>query len=676
MIEPEKTLSTSASYLIGVDTGGTYTDAAIIEARGHRVVASAKAITTKGDLAIGVAEAITQAVARLPQGLHSNDISMVSVSTTLATNAVVEGHGSTVGVILIGFDAPMVEKTGIAKAFPGIPIEVIAGGHDHNGHAPVPLDLPALEGVLKRVADKVDAFAVASTFAVRNAEHEIAARDLIVSRTGKPVTLSTELSSSLDAPRRALTAALNARLISRVSTLIEAVNRAMTKLQINCPLMIVKGDGTLALAETVATRPIETVLSGPAASLVGAQWLSGLDSFIMSDMGGTTTDLGVLIDGRPRISQEGAEVGGWRTMVRAIDVRTIGLGGDSEVALGANRKILLNPQRIVPVALLGARYPEVLTLLEADLADVEGGGSLHGRFVLLPFGAREGVPTGELTQREADVLRLITDKPQPFRKIATSMTAQRAIASLKKKGLVQISGFTPSDAAHVLGLQSNWSGPAARMAAQLGCRLREMKFPTPERTEEFARDVWSETVRLTGRAILDTAFGMSPSDDRLINAVCSGAGTVGLASVSMTPTIPVVAVGGPVKVYYSEVGRRLGCNMVFPEYCDVANAVGAATGVVAQSVTVRVGGDGSGLFLVHSTVGTRQFTEPGAAMDAATQLARQSAWDAAVTMGAHEPEVKITISKQWMPNATSDAGLLEAVIVAEAIGRPNVSLSV
>ena len=80
-------------------------------------------------------------------------------------------------------------------------------------------------------------------------EHEIAARDLIVSRTGKPVTLSTELSSSLDAPRRALTAALNARLISRVSTLIEAVNRAMTKLQINCPLMIVKGDGTLALAD-------------------------------------------------------------------------------------------------------------------------------------------------------------------------------------------------------------------------------------------------------------------------------------------------------------------------------------------------------------------------------------------------------------------------------------------
>lgn len=661
----------ATAYLIGVDTGGTYTDAAIIEAKGHRVIASAKAITTKGDLAIGVTEAITRAIAQLPQGLRPQDISMVSVSTTLATNAVVEGHGSAVGVVLVGFDAAMVERTGIAKAFPGMPVEVIAGGHDHNGDAPVPLDLDALDAALQRMAGQVDAFAVASRFAVRNAAHELAARDHIVARTGKPVTLSTELSSSLDAPRRALTAALNARLISRVSNLIDAVNRAMGDLHIHCPLMIVKGDGTLALAESVATRPIETVLSGPAASLVGAQWLSGLNSFILSDMGGTTTDLGVVLDGRPRVTQEGAEVGGWRTMVRAIDVRTIGLGGDSEVELGANKKITVSPHRVVPVSLLGARYPEVLKMLEADLADVDGGGSMHGRFVLLPFGTRHDAPTGELAPREAEVLRLITERPQPFRKIANSSTAQRAIASLKRKGLLQVSAFTPSDAAHVLGLQANWSAPAATMAAQLACRLREMKFPTPERTEAFAKEVWSETVRLTGRAILDTAFGMSPADDTLLNAVCSGAGALGLARISMAPSVPVVAVGGPVKVYYGEVGLRLGCTMVFPDYCDVANAVGAATGVVAHTATVRVDGDGSGIFRLHSAAGTQQFTDPASALDAATQMARQAAHDAVIAMGAQVPEVKVSVKKLWLPNAVSDTGLLEAVLVAEAIGRPN-----
>ena len=380
----------ATSYLIGVDTGGTYTDAAIIEAQGHKVVASAKSITTKGDLSIGVTGAITDAIAQLPQGLAAKDIALVSVSTTLATNAVVEGHGSAVGVVLIGFDAAMVERTGIAKAFPGIPIAVIDGGHDHNGDACMALDVDALGAALQAMAPKVDAFAVASAFAVRNAAHELQARALIIEATGKPVTLSTELSSSLDAPRRALTATLNARLIARVSGLIDAVGRSMAQLGVNCPLMIVKGDGSLALAHSVATRPIETVLSGPAASLVGAQWLSGLQSFIMSDMGGTTTDLGVLIDGRPKVNEEGAEVGGWRTMVRAIDVRTIGLGGDSEVALGAAGKLTINPQRNVPVSLLGHRYPQVLAMLQADLADVEGGGALHGRFVLLPFGARSG----------------------------------------------------------------------------------------------------------------------------------------------------------------------------------------------------------------------------------------------------------------------------------------------
>jgi hypothetical protein len=204
------------------------------------------------------------------------------------------------------------------------------------------------------------------------------------------------------------TATLNARLIARVSMLIDAVQRAMTTMQIQCPLMIVKGDGTLALAESVARRPIETVLSGPAASLVGAQWLSGLNNFILSDMGGTTTDLGVLQDGRPRVAEDGAEVGGWRTMVRAIDVRTIGLGGDSEIHIGANGKLTVGPQRIVPIALLAERYPDVLRLLQADLDDVDGGSSLHGRFVLLPFGARMAAKVGDLGAREQELLDKVT----------------------------------------------------------------------------------------------------------------------------------------------------------------------------------------------------------------------------------------------------------------------------
>lgn len=660
----------SGSYFIGVDTGGTYTDAAVIAAADHKVIASAKAITTKGDLAIGVTEAISKAVASLPEGLAPEDISLVSVSTTLATNAVVEGHGSSVGVILAGFDAQMAERTGIAKSFPGVPVEIIAGGHDHNGDERVPLDLKGLDAALDRLGGKCDAFAVAASFAVRNPAHEHRIREIINSRTGKPVTLSTELSSALDAPRRALTAALNARLIARISLLIEAVGRAMASLEIACPLMIVKGDGTLALADMVAKRPIETVLSGPAASLVGARWLSGLDDFIMSDMGGTTTDLGILQNGRPRVTEEGAEVGGWRTMVKAIDVRTIGLGGDSEIAFGPNGTLIVGPGRIVPVSLIAERFPEVLAMLDADLADTEGG-SMHGRFVIHPFGASGTQMAPELSAREKEILDLVTDRPKPIRKVAVSSGAQRVLSALKRKGLVQICGFTPSDAAHVLELQANWSKPAAEKAAQLLVRFREMKMPSPERVQEFCGEVWSEVVRLTGRAILDTALGQKTNGEALLDAACSGRGAIGLTRISFSPAVPVVAVGGPVKIYYGEVGKRLAAEIVFPEFCDVANAVGAATGVVARTVTITVEGDGSGLFRLHGPQGTRSFASGAAALAAAEELARQEALAAVAQMGAANTQVKVGIAKSYLPDAVDDNGLLEAEVTAEAIGRPD-----
>jgi N-methylhydantoinase A/oxoprolinase/acetone carboxylase beta subunit len=658
------------SYFIGVDTGGTYTDAAVIAARDHKVIASAKAITTKGDFAIGVAEAISKAVASLPQGLKPQDISLVSVSTTLATNAVVEGHGSAVGVVLAGFDTQMAERTGIAKAFPGMPVEIIAGGHDHNGDERVALDLAGLDAALSRIGNICDAFAVAAAFAVRNPEHEHQIREIITNRTGKPVTLSTELSSSLDAPRRALTAALNARLISRISLLIEAVGRAMVGLKIVCPLMIVKGDGTLALADSVAKRPIETVLSGPAASLVGARWLSGRKDFIMSDMGGTTTDLGVLKDGRPRVSDEGAEVGGWRTMVKAIDVRTIGLGGDSEIHFEANGALSVGPQRIVPVSLIAERFPEVLAMLDSDIADNQGG-SMHGRFVVHPFGATGTMTVAELSAREREILALITDRPQPIRKVAVSSGAQRALGALKRKGLVQICGFTPSDAAHVLDLQANWSKPAAEKAAQLLVRFREMKMPSPERVKVFCEEVWSDVVRLTGRVILDTSLGQKTGGDALLDAVCSGRGAIGLTRIVLTPTVPVVAVGGPVKIYYGEVGRRLGAEIVFPEFCDVANAVGAATGVVSRSVVITIEGDGNGLFRLHGPGGTQSLSSGVAALAAGEDLARKAALAAVAEMGAGHAEVKVSIAKSYLPDAVDDNGLLKADITAEAIGRPD-----
>jgi N-methylhydantoinase A/oxoprolinase/acetone carboxylase beta subunit len=661
----------STGLLIGIDTGGTYTDAAIIDQSQHKVLATAKALTTKGDLSIGVSEALSAAAAQLGQRFEPHLVKLVSVSTTLATNAVVEGHGSSVGVILIGFDAAMVERTGIASSFPGIAIEKISGGHNHNGEAVEELDEKSLEAAALRMNAQVSAFAIAASFAGRNPAHELLARDIIFHLTGKPTTISTELSTSLDAPRRALTAVLNARLISRITQLVEAMKRAMALKNINCPLMIVKGDGSLAHADIVAEKPIETVLSGPAASLVGARWLSGRDDFIMSDIGGTTTDIGILTKGQPHVAENGAEVAGWRTMVKAIDVKTIGLGGDSEVHLEFDGGIRIGPQRAVPISLLGQKYPFINAIMEADLLDNEGG-SMHGRFVCLPFGSHGKFADFGLTANEADIYAEVLETPIALRKIATSTSAQRAVVSLRKKGLIQFSAFTPSDAAHVLGMQNNWSQQSAFFAAKILTRFRDMKLPDEARVAEFCFAVWNKTVAASARVVLDAAFGAPMGGDRLLNAVCGGQPTQGLVKIGLSPHVPILAVGGPAHVYYPEVGKRLNCEVVFVPHCDVANAVGAAAGMVSHRTTVTIEGDGNGAFRVLGAGAAEVFGNGELALNRAVALAGELALASAKKQGALEPRIVVSTQKSFLPGVQNDIDFLNAVVVAEAVGRPSV----
>lgn len=671
---------TNKSYLIGVDTGGTYTDAAVLDAATNEVLASAKALTTRGDLAVGVCEAIECVLTALGDDTAStaSRVKLVSVSTTLATNAVVEGHGSPVCVVLVGFDDTMVQRSGLSSAFPGLVVERVAGGHDHNGGEAAKLDMEALAAIVEKHAVSVEAFAVASQFAVRNPAHELAARDFITGRTSLPVTISTELASALDAPRRALTAALNARLISRISLLIKAVQHAMTRFGIDAPLMMTKGDGSLARAETVAFRPIETVLSGPAASLVGAATLSGLTDFILSDMGGTTTDLGVLESGRPQVNEQGADVGGWRTMVQAIDVRTLGLGGDSEVTFDIKGSATVGPRRSVPVSLIADKFPKVIQLLEADVSDAESG-SLAGRFVMLPLGrvAGDAEPAG-LSAREQEMLAAITTEPRPLRKVAVGSSAQRTLEILARKGHVQLAGFTPSDAAHVLGLQANWSREAAVLAARLLVRQVLQKAPSDDLATQLSHTVWEETVRLTGRAVLETALGHHAIEPGraggLIDVVCRGEGRRSLARVSISPVVPVVAVGGPVKIYYPEVGKRLECEMVFPQSCEVANAVGAATGMIARTVTIEVNGNGAGLFRVHGPEGVSQFASANDAVNEACRLARETAGSQVNEMGGGKISFIEDIETFLLPDAVDNNGLLRATVKIEATARPVLSL--
>jgi len=170
---------------LGIDTGGTYTDAVLFDEE-YGVVAKAKALTTRHDLAVGIAGAVDAVIGQARAA--AGDIALVSLSTTLATNALVEGRGGRVALVFIGFGDNDAERGGLASAMGGDPVIQIAGGHSPQGEPVAELDVVTLEREALAAAPSVSGFAVTAQFATRNPEHEIATREVLMRVTGLPVT--------------------------------------------------------------------------------------------------------------------------------------------------------------------------------------------------------------------------------------------------------------------------------------------------------------------------------------------------------------------------------------------------------------------------------------------------------------------------------------------------------
>ncbi len=662
------------SLFLGVDTGGTYTDAVVLDNETDRVLGKAKSLTTRKDLSLGIGRAVDAALEAA--GIAPQDVSMVSLSTTLATNALVEGQGGRVALVFIGFDESDLERGGLREALGGDPVIRLAGGHGHAGQEFAPLDVAGLEAALAE--HSVMGFAVASRFATRNPGHELAARDVIRRVTGRPVTCSHELSANLNGPKRALTAVLNARLIGMIDRLVTACESHNTKRGITAPLMVVRGDGALISAAMVRERPIETILSGPAASIVGARWLTGASDALVSDIGGTTTDVAMLKDGLPEIDPLGARVGGYRTMVEAVAMRTTGLGGDSEAHLiteGLAGGFILGPRRLIPVSLLAVENGTMVHDALDRALSCDAVGEHDGRFVI-PMGFE---PTG-LSAREIVLLARITG-PMPLAQALTSRLEVAAMDRLVARGLVMLSGVTPSDASHVLGGLTDWDGEAAEKAVRLLARRRNGRGERAARdAATLAQAIVDQLTEQTATCLLEAAFGEDPafadedgvglSRHSLLRAALDQ--HRGIIELSARIGVPVIGLGASAPFYYGAVGVRLGAKMILPQHAGVANAIGAVVGQISQRATGLVSSAGEGQFTAHMTYGPERFTSKTEAMAAMQAALLEDATARARLAGADE--VLIT-STQDVREAEVEgrAMFIEATLTVTASGRPRVA---
>ena len=656
------------SLRLGFDTGGTYTDAVLFDPVAG-VVASAKALTTRHDLAIGLGGALAALKPRIDR-----PIGLVSLSTTLATNALVEGHGQPIGLILIGYPASVLDGPPLQGALAEDRVAMIGGGHDPLGDEQRPLDLAAAEAAIAMHAGAVAAFAVSGYFSVRNPAHEIAVRDLIRRRCDRPVSCGHELSAQLDAPRRALTALLNARLIPQLKQLIEAVQALLAKSAIDAPLMVVKGDGSLIGASVAMECPVETILSGPAASVVGARHLAGVDDVFVADMGGTTTDIAVLRDGRPVLNRDGAIVGGFRTMVEAIEVRSFGLGGDSEVHLRNDGGLRLGPRRVVPLSLLATLHPDIVARLAGQLAG--DAATADGQFLLRQRPL--DLPAATLPEAQRRLWEALAGGPVPASALPGGYANDRALARLIDRGLVIRAAMTPSDAAHVVGRQADW----CREAARLGGMLLARQLGVGLTAEAVAERIIEQVIRQSAEALLDTAFGrwrpgeavIEPGRPLIDEAIAGPQGrTTDLFTMAIALAGPIVAIGAPAGTYYPAVADRLGTISVVPPFAEVCNAVGAVVGGIVRTAQALITTPEDGRYRVHLPSQVSDFVSLEAAAAFALVTLRRFAEAQARQAGAVDLQLKEERRDKIVKGAGGLALFIESRVAVTALGRPRLA---
>jgi len=674
---------------LGIDTGGTYTDAVLVDHNSGEVLAGAKSLTTRRDLSIGIGKAVKAVFAENGQAVSPADVDLVALSTTLATNAIVEGQGSPVCLLLIGYDEELIRMHGFERDLVTQDVVYILGGHNGMGDEVEPLDEAAARAAILARQDHVEAFAVSGFFSVRNPSHELRVKALVEeltqqpNGTSRPVTCGHELSTRLNSVRRATTVTLNARLIPLLQELMTTVHQTLEGLGLSAPLMVVKGDGSLVRAEWAMQRPIETILSGPAASVVGAWHLARRGDVWVVDMGGTTTDIAALVDGRPRVNPEGAQVAQWRTMVEAVDVHTVGLGGDSQVQVNgkapAHDWLKIGPRRVVPLSLLAEQSPEVVSELRLQLREGQKD-EFAGQFVLA-----NRKPTHKLPEDDRELLAQLATGPQSLIWLANEVVRHRflvgrQIERLRAQRLVLQSGFTPTDALHVLGRFGNSdSGEASRLGAEL---LAKKAGLLPE---EFCQRVVSAVsdrvaTELVSKVLSDEAtlpnWEREPAAVALLTRALNGSAGSGL-DCRLTLKRPVVAIGAPVEAYFPRTSAQLNTELVIPNHAGVANAVGAVAGGVVQQFRVLIHPLDSleSVLRAHLPNEVHDFHDLETGVAYAEKVVTEYLAERTRQAGADHVEVKMHREDQIAPIAVQWGGeiYLGTQLTFTAVGRPSLA---
>ncbi|WP_339234646.1 hydantoinase/oxoprolinase family protein [Oceanobacillus sp. FSL W7-1281] len=352
-----------STYRIGIDVGGTHTDAVLLD-QDNQVISETKSSTTE-DVETGIYTAMHEVITKA--NVSPEHIRYAMLGTTHCTNAIVERKGlNNIAAVRIGAPAtlavkPLVGVPDDLRAALGKHVYLVRGGHEFDGREIVDLDEAHLYKIANEVKGEVDSIAITSVFSPVSTDHEERAKKIFQEVLGEDVaiSLSAEI-GSVGLLERENATILNASVIRVAKTAADGFINALKSENIDAKVFFGQNDGTLMSVDYAVRYPIFTVACGPTNSLRGASYLGNLSDAIVVDVGGTTSDVGVLIHSFPRESSLEVEIGGARTNFRMPDLISIGLGGGTIIHAEENEAFSIGPDSV------GYRLPEKAMIFGGD----------------------------------------------------------------------------------------------------------------------------------------------------------------------------------------------------------------------------------------------------------------------------------------------------------------------
>lgn len=586
-------------------------------------------------------------------------------------------------MIFIGGYPKVVKETGTEYGLPPYDeITFLSGGCNRFGEVEQEPDFELLLEQAEKWAPHTDAIAVVDHQGVANPIFEKKAKELLEERFHIPVICGHELFADYNYIKRGASTLLNAQLIPVIQEFLAAIQKALTERGIVGAVVIMRSDGSLMHSEFAGQRPVETILCGPAASVIGGIHLTHASDCLIVDMGGTTTDVAMVKKGMPVKAKDGVTVGAWQTFVKSVQIDTVGLGGDSIVTRDrATGKLLIGPRRAMPLCSAASHWPKIREELKklAD-SDTISTHPLQEYFCLV----HDCGESSAYTEKERALCAALKEGPLSLSQAAAVMGGDLYNFSpqrLEKEGIILRCALTATDIMHLKGDFEAFDRQASLYAATYLARCLSMSIEALcdlvyDRIQ-FSLYRLLVKILLQEQGILPKKEELSRQMEQLIVHSWKNRNKKQPFFQALLQTKAVcVALGAPTHLFLPEVAKALGTSCLTPPYAQVANAVGAIVGNVATTCRIDIkpiytAGGITGYTVLGEE--TRTFEQQEDAVKYARQLATQRAKTEARRRGVTgEIQVSCTSSENQVRlgdgSEEMESVLLGSCVIATAKG--------